>query len=123
MLLYYQSWMFYIHFIATSYHFLALTYWHNAQCQLLFFAFFTSQNIPIKRSPNAVKLFGDFLGPEDNLGAKEAHGGPMGPRRHQGPRGPWHALMGCGAHEALLHRLLALYIPKYSINPKGVNET
>ena len=30
MLLYYHSWMFYNHFIATLYHFLGLTYWHSA---------------------------------------------------------------------------------------------
>ena len=40
MLLYYHSWMFYNHFIATLYHFLGLTYWHSALCQLLYFAFF-----------------------------------------------------------------------------------
>ena len=62
MLLYYHSWMFYYHSIGTLYHFLGLTYWHSAQCQLLFFAcFFTSQKINTKRSPNAAKFFGEFF--------------------------------------------------------------
>ena len=95
MLLYYHSWMFYIHFIETLYHFLGLTYWHSSRCKLLFFfLFFTSQNIHIKRSPNTVKLFGDFFGPEDNLGTKEVRGGrPVGPIINQGtqesPCVPW----------------------------------
>ena len=61
MLLCYHSWMFDNHFIATLYHFLRLTYWSSAQCQLLFCLFFTSQKINIKRSPNATKLFVEFL--------------------------------------------------------------
>ena len=40
MLLYYHSWMFYNHFIATLYHFLGLTYWPSAECQLLFLLVF-----------------------------------------------------------------------------------
>ena len=50
------------HFIVILYHFLVLTYWHSAKCQLLFFCmFFTLQEINIKRSPYTVKLFVDFL--------------------------------------------------------------
>ena len=61
MLLYYQSWMFYNHFIVILYHFLVLTYWHSAKCQLLFSAcFFTSQEINIKRSPNAMPIYDNF---------------------------------------------------------------
>ena len=48
----------------------------SASC--CFLLVFTSQKIHIKQSPNSVKLFGDFFGPEENLGAKEAPGG-----------GPW----------------------------------
>ena len=64
----------------------------SASC--CFCLFFTSQNIPTKRSPNTTKLFGDFSGPEDNLGAKEApEGRSVGPTRHQGtpggPGAPW----------------------------------
>jgi hypothetical protein len=52
---------------------------------VVFCLFFTSQNISTKWSPNAVKLVGDFFGPEDNLGAKEAPGErPVGPMIHQG---------------------------------------
>jgi len=62
MLLYYYCWMFYNHFIVILYHFLVLTYWHSAQCQLLFSAcFFTSQEMNIKRSPNAAKLLEEFF--------------------------------------------------------------
>ena len=58
----------------------------SANCYFLLV--FTPQNIPIKRSPNAAKLFGDFFGPEDNLGAKEGpEGRPVGTTRHQGA--PW----------------------------------
>ena len=62
MLLCCHSWIFYNHFIATLYHFLALTYWHSAQCQSLFFAcFFTLQKTNTKWSPNAAKLFVDIF--------------------------------------------------------------
>ena len=48
---------------------------------VVFCLFLVLQNISTKRSPNATKLFGDFFGPEDNLGAKEAPGGgPWGPQ-------------------------------------------
>ena len=62
--------MFYNHFIATLYHFLGLTYWHSAQCQLLFFAC--------------------FFGPEDTRWAKEVpEGRSEGSTTHQGtPGGP-----------------------------------
>ena len=42
-----------------------------------FCMFFTSQVISIKRSPNAVKRFVDFFGPEDNQWAEEAPGGAL----------------------------------------------
>ena len=95
MMLYYQSWMFYIHFIATLYHFLGLTYWHSAQCQLLFFACFLVHRISI---PNGVQMPQNFLEiffwTKDTQGAKEVHERrPMGPTRHQGvpeaPGVPW----------------------------------
>ena len=105
MLLYYQSWMFYIHFIAPLYHYLGLTYWHSAKCQLLFSTFFTSQKINIKRSPNATKLFVYFFGPEDNSGAKEApEGRPVEPTRHQGTPG-------------------GLGTPRWVVGPTGVSST
>src|SRR3990170_7246399 len=72
MLLYYHSWMFYNHFIATLYHFLGLTYWHGAQCQLLFFACFLLHRISV---PNGVQTQRNFLeifsGPEATILAKK----------------------------------------------------
>ena len=111
MLLYYQSWMFYNHFIVILYHFLVLTYWHSAQCQLLFFClYFTLQNINTKQSPNAVKLFKDFfctrrrrMVQESTRG--EARGEHNPPGRAWGPR---RAQVGC-AH--LVGPLWYLFAP------------
>ena len=95
MLLYYHSWMFYNHFIATLYHFLALTYWHSAQCQLLFFACFLLRR---KSKPNGVQMQRDFLEnfsrPEDTGWDKEVpEGCPEGRTPHLGapggPGAPW----------------------------------
>jgi len=89
MLLYYHSWIFYNHFIATLYQFLGLTYWHSAQCQLLFFAcFFTSQEINIKQSPNIAKLFVVFLWTTRlPMGQSSTWGCPKGGTTHQGTPG------------------------------------
>ena len=95
MLLYYQSWMFYNHFIVILYYFLVLTYWHSAKCELLFFPiFFTSQKSNIKRSPNATKLYGEFLWARRNTtGPGCAWGCLEGGTTHQGapggPGAPW----------------------------------
>ena len=90
MLLYYHSWMFYNHFIATLYHFLGLTYWHSAQCHLLFFACFIHRR---KSIPNRVQTQWNFLeifsGPEDTRWAKEVlEGCPKGGTTHLGAPGP-----------------------------------
>ena len=73
MLLYYHSWMFHNHFIVLLYHFLVLTYWHSAKCQLLFFACFLHCR---KSIPNGVQTQRNFLwifvGPEDNQWVEEA---------------------------------------------------
>ena len=111
MLLYYHSWMFYGHFIVIVYHFFVLTYWHSAKCQLLFFCMlFTSQEINTKRSPNAAKLFGDFLctrrkmlGPGCTWG--ESRGGDNLPGHAKRPR---HALVGCAHLGGLPNRLFPL---------------
>ena len=111
MLLYYHSWMFYNHFIATLYHFLGLTYWHSAKCQLLFFClFFTSQNISTKRSPIAMKLFGDFFWTRRHpVGQRSAGGVGRGDHNQPGrARGPRHALMGCALLGTPLHHLRCL---------------
>ena len=77
--LYYHSWMFYNHFIANLYHFLGLTYWSSARCQLLFFACFLHRK---KSISNGVQTPCNFL--EIFLDQKE----PNGPELHLGvPRG------------------------------------
>ena len=90
--------MFYNHFIVILYHFLVLTYWHSAKCQLLFFAcFFTSQEINTKRSPNATKLYGDFLWTRRNLMGQGCAWGVPGvePNPPGRARRPRRALVGC----------------------------
>ena len=70
--LYYHSWMFYNYFIATLYHFLGLTYWRSAQCQLMFFACFLHRRESIS---NGVQTQWNFLwifsAPEDTIWAKK----------------------------------------------------
>ena len=86
MMLYYHSWMFYNNFIVILYHFLVLTYWHSAKCQLLFFCmFFTPQKINIKWSPNTVKLFVYFLWTRRlPMGQCSTWGCPEGGTTHHG---------------------------------------
>ena len=94
MLLFYHFWMFYNHFISTLYHFLGLTYWPSAQCQLLFFClFFTSRKINIKWSPNTVKLFEDFYGLKHFQWARVVVGGA--------PRGGHPTMVRLGPQERL----------------------
>ena len=65
MLLYYQPWMFYNHFIVILYHFLVLTYWHSANCQLLFFACFLHRKKSISNGVQTQRNFTKiFFGPE-----------------------------------------------------------
>jgi hypothetical protein len=123
MLLYYHSWMFYNHFITTLYHFLGLTYWHSAQCQLLFFAcFFTSRKINTKRSPNATKLFGDFFWTRRHLlGQRSTRGGLRGehnpPGHALGPTLTW-----CVVPTSAASRTASLLF-KYPENPKTLGES
>ena len=49
------------YFIIILNHFLVLTYWHSAKCQLLFFACFLHRGKQYQTGPNATKLYGDFL--------------------------------------------------------------
>ena len=89
MLLFHHSWMFYnysnfISFLGTN----LLT-----QCPVLvavFCLFFTSQKINIKRSPNAAKLFVEFLWTRRHpVGQRSTWGCPEGGTAHQGaPGGP-----------------------------------
>ena len=80
MLLYYHSWMFYNHFISTLYHFLGLTYWHSAQCQLLFLLVFYFVENQYKTESKCSETFWWFF-----LDQKT----PVGPKKYQrgAPRG------------------------------------
>ena len=80
MLIYYHSWMFYNHFIATLYHFLGLTYWHCALCQLLFLLVFYFTENQYQRESKRSKTFWWFF-----LDQKT----PVGPRKYLrgAPRG------------------------------------
>ena len=117
MLLYYQSWMFYNHFIVILYHFLVLTYWHSAKCQLLFSAcFFTSQEINTKRSPNATKLHRDFFWTSRHLmGPGCAWGCSEESTTHQGA--PWWVVPTSGAPRT------ASLIYKYPNIPETLGES
>ena len=85
MMLYYQSWMFYNHFIAILYHFLVLTYWHSAKCQLMFSACFLHRRKSIRNIVQMQWNFTEiFYGPEDTQWAKAAPGGA--PREAQPTR-------------------------------------
>ena len=102
MLLYYHSWMFYNHFIVILYHFLVLTYWHSAKCQLLFFACFLHCR---KSIPNGVQTQRNFLwnfldhkttsGPEKCLGVLRGEHNPPGRARRRR-----RALVGCATSGA-----------------------
>ena len=95
MLLYYHSWMFYNHFIATLYHFLGLTYWRSAQCQLLFFACFLLRRKSISNGVQTPRnILENFYGPEHPGWAREVpEGCPEGGTTHLGAPGgqgaPW----------------------------------
>ena len=92
-------------FLATFY----MIYWTNLliQCPVpvpVCCMFFVLQNIHIKRSPNAIKIYGDFFGIFVNFKKWNQHKWrPTAPKRHQGaPRRPRHGVVGC-AH--LVRRL------------------
>ena len=79
MLSYYHSWIFYNHFIVILYHFFVLTYWHSAQCQLLFFACFLHRT---KSKTNGNETFWRFFWTRRH---------PVGQRSTRGPS--------CGEHK------------------------
>ena len=85
MLLYYQSWMFYNHFIVILYHFLVIPYWHSAKCQLLFFPCFLHRRKSLSNQVQMPQNFTEiFYGPEGRSWALVAPGGV--PRRGQPTR-------------------------------------
>ena len=100
MLLYYHSWVFYNHFIATLYHFLGLTYWHSAECQLLFLLVFYFTEYQYQTESKCNKTFWRLFWTRRHLGGQEStckesrgdHNTPGCARR------PRHTLVGCGAH-------------------------
>ena len=112
--------MFYNHFIVILYHFLVLTYWRSAKCQLLLSAcFFTSQEIKIRRGPNTTPIYDDFLwtkrntmGPGCTWGKSRGGDNPPGCARR-----PSHALVGC-AHLGCPRTASLLY--KYPNIPEAL---
>ena len=69
MLFYYQSWMFYTHYIVILYHFLVLTSWHSAKCQLLFLhVFYITGNKYQKKSKCHANLRWFFMGQKEHNG-------------------------------------------------------
>ena len=76
MLLFYHSWVFYNHFIATLYHFLGLTYWPSASASYCFLLVFLHRR---KSISNGVKIPRNFLwnfyGTEDIQWARSGPGG------------------------------------------------
>jgi hypothetical protein len=88
-LLCYHSWMFYNHFIATLHHFLGLTYWHSAQCQLLFSALFLFHRIQYLKESKCSETFWRFFWTRGHpLGQGSTTGGPEGGTTHHGTPGP-----------------------------------
>ena len=71
---------------------------------------FTSQEINIKRSPNAAKLLEDFFGARGHpVGQGCTWGVPRGAKHPPGcARKPMHALVGCAHLRCPLNRLFAL---------------
>ena len=90
MLFYYQSWMFYNHFIVILYHFWVLTYWHSAQCYLMFSACFYIVGNRYQTGSKCNATPRGFFGPEESQWAKEAPEGLLEvSSTHQGaPGGP-----------------------------------
>ena len=120
MLLYYQSWMFYNHSIVILYHFLVLTYWHSAQCQLVFSECFLhhrksiSNGVQMQR--NSWRIFWVRRKP---MGQGSTWGAARGEQHPPGrARRARRALVGAAHLGCPLNRLFALY----SGNPRGVSE-
>ena len=118
MLFYYQSSMFYNHFIVILYHFLVLTYWHSAKCQLLFFPCFLHRR---KSISDGVQMQWNFTmifyGPKGRSWALVApRGSPEEGTTHQGalggPGAPWWVVPTSGAPRT------ASLLYKYPKNPR-----
>ena len=121
MLLYYHSWMFYNHFIMILYHFLVLTYWHSAKCQLLFSACFLHRR---KSIPNGVQTQQNFLWifwtrrhPVGERSIKEEAWGEHKTPGPGGPDAPWWVVPTSGATRT------ASLLYKYPNIPKPLGES
>ena len=121
MLLYYQSWMSYNHFIVILYHFLVLTYWHSAKCQLLFSAFFyIAGNQYQMESKCSVTFWGLFWARRHRVGQGYTWWCLEEGSTHQGalgPGAPWWVVPTSGAPRT------ASLLYKYPKNPRTLGDT
>ena len=111
MLFYYQSWMFYNHFIVILYHFLVLTYWHSVKCKLLFFhVFYIAGNQYQTESKRNVTPGGFFWARRKPMGQGSTWGAARGEKHPLGrARRPRHAQvgvshLGCPRTASLLYK-------------------
>ena len=119
MLLYYHSWMFYNHFIVILYHFLVLTYWHSAKCQLLFLhVSYIAGNQYQTESKRSGTFCGFFMNPKTSTGPKKHLGGAL--RGAQPTRARLEAQAGPGG---LCPPWVPPEPPLYSINTPKIPET
>ena len=118
MLFYYQSWMFYNHFISI----LVLTYWHSAKCQLLFLhVFYVAGNRYQTESKRSETFCGFFWSGRQPMGRRRAWGVLRGehnpPRRAWRPRRPSWVVPTSGA------RRTASLLYKYPNIPETLGES
>ena len=83
MMLYYHSWMFYNHFIATLYHFLGLTYWPSTSCCFLL-VFYIAGNQYQTESKHRETFCGFLWTRRPPMGESNTWGWPKGGTTHQG---------------------------------------
>ena len=107
MLLFYHSWMFYNHFIATLYHFLGLTYWPSASCCFLL-VFYIAENQYQTESKHRKTFCGFSMGQKTPDGPKQHLGVPRGGHNPPGTPGPpstprWVVPTSVASHTPSLH--------------------
>ena len=94
--------MIYNHFIVILYHFLVLTYWHSAECQLLFFPCFNMAENQYQTESKCHKtLQRFFMDQMEDIGPwlypAESWGGDNPPGRATRPAAPWWIVPTLGA--------------------------
>ena len=118
MILYYHSWVFYNHFIVTLYHFLRLTYWHSAQCQLQFLLVFDFAKYQYQTKSKCHETFWRFFSGNKSPwkvreGTRRWSGGPWGTMAHPGggarPGGLWGP---CGSGDPNLSTINSYFLIK-----------